>query len=142
MREKGHFSRDCQKAKGKGKKGKMGKTGKGKDAKGGKGTGKKGPVGGCWQCGGMHYASECPYMYSRQANSVAEPTEEETVKPLGSLRMIHAGAEPGGPRAAAARPRAQNHRDTQGGPRAATDIPMVTGLPEWSFVATRTRFPT
>ena len=44
---------------GKGKEGK-GKGKKGKGKKGKKGKGKKGPKGGCYNCGGDHYASDCP----------------------------------------------------------------------------------
>ena len=68
----GHIARDCPKGKGKG-----GDKGKGKGAsesskgkgkswdlvKGGKGTkgkGKRGPAYGCWNCGGDHYAVDCP----------------------------------------------------------------------------------
>ena len=42
----------------------------GKGGKGGKagGNGGKGPAGGCFECGGPHYASECPHM-SRQASA-------------------------------------------------------------------------
>ena len=42
----------------------------GKGGKGGKagGNGVKGPAGGCFECGGPHYASECPHM-SRQASA-------------------------------------------------------------------------
>ena len=64
----GHYARECQKPKGKGKgrgdkgkgKGKpAGDKGKGKGPESSKGKG-KGPVGGCWHCGGAHYASDCP----------------------------------------------------------------------------------
>ena len=58
-----------------GQKGKGGKTGKGKgismeiDGKGqkGKATGKGGPKGGCHECGGDHYARECPIRTKRLA---------------------------------------------------------------------------
>ena len=73
----GHFSAECPnhalKGKGKGGKGKgkdsgakapkggktkgAGKTGGGKAASQGKG---KGPAAGCWECGGPHYAADCP----------------------------------------------------------------------------------
>ena len=75
----GHLARDCATPKGKGKGGKpvyesgYGKAkgkgwseapkGKGKGAVSGKGgpKGKRGPMfGGCWNCGGDHFAAECP----------------------------------------------------------------------------------
>jgi len=60
----GHFARECW-AKGSGKGGPKGgwqQTGKGGDgAQAPKGKGKgKGPKTGCWQCGGAHYANQCP----------------------------------------------------------------------------------
>ena len=50
------------KGKGKGMQEKGGAKGKGdgKTGKGGKTGGGKGPKGGCWHCGGDHYASKCP----------------------------------------------------------------------------------
>ena len=60
----GHYARECGTAKGKGKDGTRGKglsKGKGKD--GGKGKGKesgKGKGKGCYNCGGNHFARECP----------------------------------------------------------------------------------
>ena len=68
----GHLAQACPTPKGKGKGVKGGpKGGKGDAHKGGfkgakglkgssKGGGKKGPAGGCWTCGGQHFASECP----------------------------------------------------------------------------------
>ena len=61
----GHFARECGTAKGKGKdigKGKGFGKGTGKD--GGKGKGKdsgKGKGKGCYNCGGNHFARECPH---------------------------------------------------------------------------------
>ena len=73
----GHLANTCSTPKGKGKGGKSSaeagfgpkggpKGGKGESGKGGKGPkgsakgGKRGPAGGCWTCGGQHFASECP----------------------------------------------------------------------------------
>ena len=60
---RGHYARDCpSKGKGKGH-AKMGSKGGGKSwDKGGKDQGKKGkgPLGGCWTCGGSHFANESP----------------------------------------------------------------------------------
>ena len=67
----GHLAQQCPSSptKGAGKSGKGGKKGGGKGdlpkggPKGGqpgKGGGRKGPPGGCWNCAGPHYASECP----------------------------------------------------------------------------------
>ena len=58
----GHFARDCPSEKGKGK-GKSSAKGKGKDSYGpmkGKAQGKAPRYGGCYNCGGAHFASECP----------------------------------------------------------------------------------
>ena len=58
----GHRADQCPKMKGAG--GTKGEEGKGKskgsEGGGGKGKGKKGPKGGCYNCGGDHYASDCP----------------------------------------------------------------------------------
>ena len=51
----GHWARECPnkgKGKGKGDSNMSGEKGKGKG---------KGPATGCWQCGGDHYASQCPH---------------------------------------------------------------------------------
>ena len=58
----GHFARECPNPpSGKGGHNGKGFAGKG-DGKGGqaKGQGKGGPKGGCWHCGGPHFASNCP----------------------------------------------------------------------------------
>eukprot|EP00973_Karenia_brevis_P081280 11268855-Karenia_brevis.AAC.1 len=82
----GHYARECPSRKGGGKKGKgKGKAegkgygesrggGKGNKGKGkGKGYGeRKGPMGGCWKCGGDHYQSDCPEM----RKSAAAVTDE------------------------------------------------------------------
>ena len=54
----GHFARECPNPPS----GKGGKGGKGDGGKGGfgQGFGKGGPKGGCWVCGGAHYAENCP----------------------------------------------------------------------------------
>ena len=64
----GHYARECGTAKGKGKdQGKGTGAGKGWGGKGKGGSadnatkgGGKGPKGGCFNCGGNHYARECP----------------------------------------------------------------------------------
>lgn len=53
---RGHMGKDCPQNKGKGK----GKSEKGGKNKGKGGSGNGGNFGGCYTCGGPHYASECP----------------------------------------------------------------------------------
>ena len=109
----GHLAHQCPTPKGgKGAKGsKGGKGGKGseqmgkggqkgaKGSKGGQKGGKKGPMyGGCWTCGGPHFASECPSLGKGKGsgkgfNAVAQPMEqwptlaEQQVRPLCSFRI-------------------------------------------------------
>ena len=85
----GHYARDCRRPKGSGKskgfKGKAnpwsndgGKGSKGGDkgayGKSGKGFGKKagGPIGGCFQCGGPHFKSECPQLNGKGARYLTD----------------------------------------------------------------------
>ena len=101
----GHFAHTCSTAKGKGKGAKGGpKGGKGEAPKGGKSGmglkggpkgGKKGPAGGCWTCGGQHFASECPTHGGKSGkggkggkgfNLVEQWWPEPSVRPLCALR--------------------------------------------------------
>ena len=106
----GHLARECpSKGKGKGQtqpsygkaKGKgwsetpKGK-GKGTDSAkgGGKGKGKKGPLyGGCWTCGGDHFAAECPSKGKGKGGKGLNSVEEEwtgasNVRSLSHLREV------------------------------------------------------
>ena len=65
---KGGETKGDWKGKGKGKKGEE-KGGKGKGEKG-KGKG-KGPKGGCFHCGGPHYARECPKKGKRKGKTIS-----------------------------------------------------------------------
>ena len=108
----GHLAQSCPTPKGKGKvgsaqnhkgKGKGQETPKGgqKGAhghKGGpKGSGKKGPVGGCWTCGGQHFASECPQLGGKSGksgkggkgfNMVDQWWPEPSVRPLCAVQIV------------------------------------------------------
>ena len=97
--------------KGKGKGDKGGAKGGKRDAskggaKGGNGLkgglkgGKKGPVGGCWTCGGQHFASECPAHGAKGGkggkggkagkgfNLVEQWWPEPSVRPLCALKAV------------------------------------------------------
>ena len=104
----GHLAGTCSSLKGKGKGlpakgGPKGGAPKGASPKGGKGAkgspkgGKKGPVNGCWTCGGPHFASECTAYPSNAGkggkagkgfNMVDHHWPEPAGKQLCSLRTI------------------------------------------------------
>ena len=105
----GHFARECPMKgqnntamKGMGKKGKFGKGGgfgkgfgkanfqKGNGGNKGFGKGGPGPKGGCYQCGGPHYARECP---NPQARALIEPEWEPQLQRLSSLQEVAEVAE-------------------------------------------------
>ena len=112
----GHLALKCPTPKGVGKggKGPGGKAGKGDakgapkggpkgapkgNAKGGQ-KGQKGPAGGCWTCGGMHYSSECTAWAGKGGgkgkgfnsfNLADQYWPEPSVRPLCCVQKVEAG---------------------------------------------------
>ena len=69
------------------------KGGQQKGTKCGKGSG-KGPAGGCWTCGGPHFASDCPWTKSRTYQSGHWFPQEWGSTPTELARFIREKAKP------------------------------------------------